>query len=145
MNRFEDSLAWQKARAMAVEIDAVTSGTPFSRDFGLASQIQRSAVSAMANIAGGFEWYGENQFHHALTIAKGCCAEVRSHLYITHDIGYLDQNEFDRLVGLTGEGTRLVPALRSSVDRRRREEEGRHEEQLRLQRHKSTGGTSEQH
>ncbi len=125
MNRFEDSIAWQKARGMAAEIYAVTSKPPFSRDFGLASQIQRAAVSVMANIAEGFDLYGDNQFHHALTIAKGSCAEVRSHLYIAHDIGYLDQSQLDRLVALNIEVTRLVSALRSSVDQRRRAQDRR--------------------
>jgi four helix bundle protein len=125
VNRFEDSIAWQKARGMAAEIYAVTSKPPFSRDFGLASQIQRAAVSVMANIAEGFDLYGDNQFHHALTIAKGSCAEVRSHLYIAHDIGYLDQSQLDRLVALNIEVTRLVSALRSSVDQRRRAQDRR--------------------
>jgi four helix bundle protein len=125
VNRFEDSIAWQKARVMAAEIYVVTSKPPFSRDFGLATQIQRAAVSVMANIAEGFDLYGDNQFHHALTIAKGSCAEVRSHLYIAHDIGYLDQGQFDRLIALNIEVTRLVSALRSSVDQRRRAQDGR--------------------
>lgn len=125
MKRFEDSIAWQKARAMAAETYAMTAKPPVSRDFGLASQIQRAAVSVMANIAEGFELYGDNQFHHALTIAKASCAEVRSHLYIAHDIGYLDQDQFDRLVELNIEVTRLVSALRSSVDRRRLAQDGR--------------------
>jgi len=125
VNRFEDSIAWQRARGMAAEIYAVTSKPPFSRDFGLASQIQRAAVSVMANIAEGFDLYADNQFHHALTIAKASCAEVRSHLYIAHDIGYLDQVQFNQLIELNIEVTRLVSALRSSVDRRRREEKRR--------------------
>lgn len=125
MNRFEDSIAWQKARGMAAEIYAVTSKPPFSRDFGLASQIQRAAISVMANIAEGFDLYGDNQFQHELTIAKGSCAEVRSHLYIAHDIGYVDQSQFDRLVALNIEVARLVSALRSSVHQRRRAQDRR--------------------
>jgi four helix bundle protein len=119
MQRFEDSIAWQKARLMTAEIYKVTSLPPFVRDFGLSSQIQRSSVSVMANIAEGCELFGDNQFHHALSIAKGSCAEVRSHLYVAVDVGHLNQEDFKRLLQLNVEVTQLVGALRRSVDQRR--------------------------
>lgn len=48
--RFEDILAWQKARKLTQMAYEATAGTQFSRDFGLRSQIQRACVSIMANI-----------------------------------------------------------------------------------------------
>ena len=74
----------------------------------------------MSNIAEGFELYGDNQFHHALTIAKASCAEVRSQLYVALDIGYVTQKDFEALLNLNLEVSRLVAALRASVDRRRK-------------------------
>ena len=120
MRRFEDSVAWQRSRAMTAAVYSATRTGDFARDFGLSGQIQRASVSVMSNIAEGFELYGDNQFHHALTIAKASCAEVRSQLYVALDIGYVTQKDFEALLNLNLEVSRLVAALRASVDRRRK-------------------------
>ena len=49
IERFEDLVAWQKARTLASAIYKVTRQDGFAKDFGLAGQIQRAAVSTMAN------------------------------------------------------------------------------------------------
>ena len=66
----------------------------FGKDWGLTSQMQRAAVSIMANIAEGFERGKPKEYLHFLSIAKASCAEVRSHLYVALDIGYIDQATF---------------------------------------------------
>jgi len=90
VGRFEDLIAWQKARELAKKIYEITRNDHFARDFGLSGQIQRTAVSIMSNIAEGFERDSRGDFHRFLTIAKASCAEVRSQLYIAFDIGYRD-------------------------------------------------------
>jgi len=55
IERFEDFVAWQKARALTAAIYKVTSEGNFAKDFGLKDQIRRAAVSIMSNIAEGFE------------------------------------------------------------------------------------------
>ncbi len=54
IERFEDLIAWQKARKLTKEIYQITREGSFARDFGLSGQIQRAAVSIMSNIAEGF-------------------------------------------------------------------------------------------
>jgi len=125
IERFEDLIAWQKAREMTREIYQVTQKGKFPRDFGLTGQIQRATVSSMSNIAEGFERYGQGEFHQFLSIAKASCAEVRSLLYVAFDIGYLDQDQFQKLLKQTVELGRIIGALRSSVDRSRKEKESK--------------------
>jgi hypothetical protein len=66
IKRFEDLIAWQKARQLAKIVYTITRQNPFARDFGLSSQIQRAAVSIMSNIAEGFERGGRKEFHQFL-------------------------------------------------------------------------------
>src|SRR4051812_36419359 len=91
IERFEDLTAWVKARGLTQEIYRATRQSGFSKDFGLAGQIQRAAVSIMSNIAEGFERRSLPEFSQFLTIAKASCAELRSQLYIAFDVGYLTQ------------------------------------------------------
>ena len=115
IDKFEDLIAWQKARVLASEIYQVTRQNPFAQDYGLSRQIQRAAVSVMSNIAEGFERHRPNEFHQFLSIAKASCGEVRSQLYVAVDIGYLTQPEFDKLLALTQEVSRIIGGLRASL------------------------------
>ncbi|MBI2766571.1 MAG: four helix bundle protein [Chloroflexi bacterium] len=117
VRRFEDLIAWQKARALTKSVYLVTREGRFARDFGLSSQIQRSAVSVMANIAEGFERNRKAEFHQFLSTAKASCAEVRSHLYVALDVGYLDEPTFWSLLKQAEEVSRVVGGLRASVER----------------------------
>ena len=50
IQRFEDIVAWQKARELVRFIYEVTNRSEsFKRDFGLRDQIRRAAVSSMSN------------------------------------------------------------------------------------------------
>ena len=117
IQRFEDLIAWQKARALAHDIYRITANGTFAADHGLATQIQRAAVSVMSNIAEGFERGSRPDFHRFVVIAKSSCAEVRSQLYIALDTGYLAQEEFDRLMAQAQEVSRIIGGLRASVER----------------------------
>jgi four helix bundle protein len=113
--KFEDLIAWQKARQLTREIYKLTRQEPFCRDYGLCSQIQRSAVSVMSNLAEGFERGSSAEFHQFIVIAKASCAEVRSQLYIAIDIGYINQESFDRVNDIAQETARIIGGLKSSV------------------------------
>src|SRR5690606_33918083 len=115
----EDLIAWQKARVLTRAIYQVTQTGKFAKDFGLAGQIQRAAVSIMSNLAEGFERGNRGEFHQFLVVAKASCAEVRSQLYIAYDIGYLTQDEFDNLMLQAKEVTRIISGLRTAVEKQR--------------------------
>jgi len=74
-----------------------TQQTGFKRDLGLANQIQRAAVSVMANIAEGFETQQRRRFVNFLRIANASVAEVKSHLYVGLDQGYMNKSDFDNI------------------------------------------------
>jgi len=119
VDRFEDLIAWQKARALTREIYQLTAEPAFSRDFGLKDQIRRAAISIMSNIAEGFERNRPNEFHQFLSIAKASCAELRSQLYIALDACYLDEPRFNQLLALAVEVGRIIGGLRAAVEKQR--------------------------
>ncbi len=117
IERFEDILAWQKARVLAKEMYSSTEIGTFARDYGLKDQIQRAAVSAMSNIAEGYERGGDKEFVQFLSMAKGSCGEVRSDLYVALDQGYITQLKFDELCGDTLEVERLLSGFMAYLKR----------------------------
>jgi four helix bundle protein len=119
IERFEDIIAWQNARALTKEIYAATKVSPFMKDFGLRDQIQRSSVSTMANIAEGFERGGDKEFIQFLSNSKGSCGEVKSHLYVALDQNYIAQEAFDLLYAKSDEVSRLVAGFRGYLQNSR--------------------------
>lgn len=117
VDRFEDLVAWQKARELTRLIYSVSRQGEFARDYGLSNQIQRAVVSIMSNIAEGFERGGRAEFHQFLVVAKASCAEVRSQLYVAVDVGYITEAEFDQLNAKAVELGRIIGGLRSAVEK----------------------------
>ncbi len=115
--RFEDLVAWQKARLLTAAVYRATNQGAFSRDFKLCDQIRAAVVSVMSNIAEGFERNRPREFHQFLSIAKGSCGEVRSQLYVALDAEFLTREEFDKLYEQACEVSRIVNGLRAAVER----------------------------
>lgn len=111
IERFEDLVAWQKARALTTKIYAATRIGQFAKDFGLTDQIRRAAVSIGSNIAEGFERGNNKEFVTFLGVAKGSAGEVRSQLYTAYDVGYLSDDEITELVGLSKDVSKLINGL----------------------------------
>ena len=127
IEKFEDLIAWRKAIILTKEIYQITRVGEFAKDFGLSGQIQKASVSIMSNIADGFERGGRGEFHQFLSIAKESSAEVRSQLYVALDVGYLERNDFQRIMKKAEEVGRIIGGLRSSVDKQRKTKKQRTE------------------
>jgi four helix bundle protein len=119
VQRFEELIAWQKARQLAKSIYETTRKGDFARDYGLSGQIQRAAVSVMSNIAEGFERNRPGEFHQFLSVAKASCGEVRSQLYVAFDVGYLTKESFDLLLVQAHEVSRIISGLRTAIAKQR--------------------------
>jgi len=89
VKRFEDLKIWQQAKELANLIYDLTGTNTFKGDRSLTDQSRRAAVSVMANIAEGFERGSNKEFIQFLFIAKGSCGELRSHLILAQELGYI--------------------------------------------------------
>ncbi len=126
--RFEDLQIWVIARKLTSQVYAVSNGGSFVKDYGLKDQIRRASASIMANIAEGYERRSDREFLRFLDIAKGSCGEVRSHLYIALDAGYLSQEQFEYfrreyfgLMGMIASFSKSVSANANSLYEERAE------------------------
>ena len=91
--RFEELECWKEARVLTILIYALAKGE-VSRDFGLKDQIQRAAVSVMANIAEGLDGGSDRAFISFLNYAYRSATEVQSLLYVAVDVDYVPENGF---------------------------------------------------
>ena len=111
IKRFEEIIAWQKARGLVSEVYKLCATGRMNKDFGLRDQICRAAVSAMTNIAEGFGRRTHGDFAHFLDVARGSALEVQSLLYVALDLRYIEETEFGRLYEIAEETTSLIGGL----------------------------------
>ena len=114
---FTDIEAWQNSRELTKQIYKVTKQAAFSKDFELRGQIRSASVSAMSNIAEGFERNGTAEFVQFLSIAKGSVAEVASQLYVALDERYVTAEQFEVLSALARDTNRKIGGLMNYLRR----------------------------
>ena len=105
IERFEDIVAWQKARELNKELFGQFKTT---RNFTFRDQILRASLSITNNIAEGFERGSNKELKQFLTIARGSTAEVRSMLYIAIDNNYINNTQFSNLFEKTTQIGKLL-------------------------------------
>lgn len=98
IKRFEEMLCWQAARDLVKLVYELTKNDRFKRDFDLISQIRRSAVSSMANMAEGFHRSSKKDFIKFLDYSRASVAETMSHCYVAFDQGYISEAELKDLL-----------------------------------------------
>lgn len=108
IHQFEDIESWKAARVLAAKVYEMSNRGKFRADFGLRDQIQRAAVSIMANIAEGYGRGGKPEFIRFLRISRASALETQSHLYVALDLGYLSEADFETLHKQALAVTRLV-------------------------------------
>ena len=117
IERFEEIVAWQKAKELVREVYLISGNGKFSRDFGLKDQICRAAVAAMSNIAEGFGRKSGRDFAHFLDIARGSALEVQSLLHVARDLNYVNDSDFERLYNLAEQTISLIAGFTTYLRR----------------------------
>ena len=118
VTRFEDLIAWQKARKLRKSIYRASAQGLFERDFAMRDQIRSAALSVMSNVAEGFERDRITEFLYFLRIARASCGEVRSQLYAALDEGYLTDGDLHVLLEQAAEVNRIIRGLQISLAKR---------------------------
>ena len=112
LTRFEDLDCWKEARQLTRQVyEAIEQNSAWNRDARLCSQIQSAAGSVMANIAEGFVRRSNKEFLQFQFIAMSSSAEVRSHLYIAVDQGYLSKDAFESIYTQADKVGRIISGL----------------------------------
>jgi four helix bundle protein len=112
IKKFEEIIAWQKAQDLAVDIYAQFKD---SKDFGFRDQICRAVVSISNNIAEGFDRKTDADFSRFLYIAFSSCSEVKSVVYLSERLGYINKSIKDELIIKRDEVQKLISGFIKSL------------------------------
>jgi four helix bundle protein len=109
---------WQKSMDLVILCYQSTKDFPKNEFYGLAGQLQRSAVSIPANIAEGRARKHSKEFIQYLSIAYGSLAELETHIQIAQRLNYISSTKTDQLLERTAEVGRMINGLRKSIEKR---------------------------
>jgi four helix bundle protein len=113
--KYQDLIAWQKAKAFATEIYRATEAFPRTEVYGLTSQLRRAAVSVPSNIAEGQGRLTKGEFCHFLGQARGSLLELETQLSIALDLHFLPETEFNLLQARSAEVRKILNGLIDSM------------------------------
>ncbi len=105
---YKDLTVWRKSFDLAKQVYVVTKKLPRDELYGLASQMQRCAVSIPSNIAEGQQRNNLKEYCQFLGIAKGSAAELETQLLLCQEIYTL---ELSATLALLDEVQRMLNVL----------------------------------
>ena len=117
MQGHRESIVWQKAMELVVPIYEITRTFPKTEVDGLASQMQRAAVSVPSNITEGHRLKQTLAYVRHWAIANGSLTELETQLELARRLGYLAA-ENKSVIEQAGEAGRMLAGLRLSLQPR---------------------------
>lgn len=89
MQSHKDLDVWKRSMELVVNIYRLTRDFPHEEQFGLSSQIRRSAISIPSNIAEGAARNSAKEYKQFLYISLGSVSEIETQILIAEKLGFL--------------------------------------------------------
>jgi four helix bundle protein len=118
METHKDLRVWQQSIEMVTSIYLMTQSFPKEEMFGLVSQLRRASVSVPSNIAEGYARGTDKEKLHFLRISSGSMSEVETQLMLSLNLGYIDQEKYNKLSETVTSVWKQLNSLISSIKKR---------------------------
>lgn len=102
---------YQKSIELVSDIYALTQKFPSHENFGLTSQLRRSAISIPSNIAEGASRKTEKERKRFYEISRSSLVELDTQIGISINLGYLNKNQITKLEKLANEVFAMLSAM----------------------------------
>ena len=98
MSDYKKLKVWEDAHKFTIDIYRITKKFPKNEQYGLTSQIRRSASSIPTNIVEGSGQLNNGNLIRYLGIAKGSAFETEYQLLLAKDLSYITDAEYNILI-----------------------------------------------
>jgi four helix bundle protein len=115
MKTHKDLDVWKDGISFVTKVYKMTSSFPKEEMYGITSQIRRAAISIPSNIAEGAARKTTNEFRQFLYISLSSAAELNTQLIISHNLGFLDMDNTDKLNSELDSLSRRIQGLIKSL------------------------------
>lgn len=115
-NSFKDLIVWQRGMEVARAVYEITDTFPSKEQYGLVSQMRRSAVSIPSNIAEGHRRGTQKDFLQFLRIADGSAAELETQAILAEEL-YPKSSAWAKFRSLLSEVQRMLGAMQKKFSK----------------------------
>ena len=118
MPGFQSLKVWQHAHRLVLRVYQETRGFPTSEQYGLTSQMRRSAASIPSNLAEGLGRNTRAELIRFSRIALGSAFELQYQMILARDLGYLDEKVARELADECDHVSRMLRNFMKTLDQR---------------------------
>jgi len=115
INSYKDLIVWQRGMDLVEAVYQITGKLPASEQWGLISQMRRSAVSVPSNIAEGYGRQVTGEYRHHLSIGRASLLELETQVLLSQRLGYLTQDESKPILGEIDDISKMLASLVSKL------------------------------
>lgn len=118
MRDYRKLKAFQLADELVMRVYRETLDFPKAEQFGLTSQIRRSAVSIATNLVEGSARSSQGEYVRFIEISFGSCWELRYQLSIARRLGYLPTSKSPTIESSADDTAKVLGGLLKSLRHR---------------------------
>lgn len=115
MHNFKELKIWQRSRKLVKKVYQLTAVFPKSEQYGLTSQINRSSISIISNIAEGAGRSTDQDFGRFLDIAISSAFELETQLIISVDLGFTTNEKIDDIIKELNEIQKMIRGFNENL------------------------------
>ena len=113
----EDLKVFQDSHALTLALYKITKDFPSDERFGLISQIRRASSSICANMIEGSHRNNKNEYRQFVGIARGSVGELKYHLLLAKDLGYIDTKHYENIINQINSISKMLYNLIKSLEK----------------------------
>jgi len=118
MHDFRKLEVWKKSIELVKEIYFLTNTFPKDENYGLKSQIKRSAISIPSNIAEGCGRDSPKQFQYHLNVALGSICELETQIILSNQLHFSNEENCKNIIRSINEVSKMVNGLKRSINKK---------------------------
>jgi four helix bundle protein len=111
----EDLDVFKRAHQVALKVYEISRGFPAGEKFGLVSQMRRAATSIATNLIEGGYRLNRAEHRQFVGIARGSSGELKYHILLAKDLGYLSKSDYTVLRAEMDEISKMLMGLAKSL------------------------------
>jgi four helix bundle protein len=115
VSSYKDLLVWKRSMDLVETIYKITTKLPANEQYGLVSQMRRSAVSVPSNIAEGYGRQATGEYRHHLSIGRGSLLELETQLLLSRRLGFVALTTADPVLREIEEISKMLAVLISKI------------------------------
>lgn len=115
IKRVEDLEVFKRSHELTLKLYKITEIFSQNERFGLIPQIRRAASSIGANLMEGGHRLSRKEFRQFTSIAKGSAGELKYHMLLSKDLGYISIDDYNFIINELEEISKMLNGLIRSL------------------------------